>query len=75
MAETLLSIKEASRRLGISIRSFHRHRKKLIAVGLQIVRLGQRVTVREGSIDRIIRLAAERDEPLYETHLGGPSAP
>jgi len=53
MAEALVSIKETSKRLGISIRSFHRHRKKLIAVGLQIVRLGQRVTVRERSIDSI----------------------
>jgi hypothetical protein len=66
MAEALVSIKEASRRLGISIRSFHRHRKKLIAVGLQIVRLGQRVTVRERSIDSVIEYAAEREQPLYE---------
>ena len=66
MAERLLDIKETAARLGISVRSFHRHRTKLIAVGLQIVRLGQRVTVREGSIDAVIRYAAEREEPLYE---------
>jgi len=70
MAEALVSIKETSKRLGISIRSFHRHRKKLIAVGLQIVRLGQRVTVRERSIDSVIEYAAEREEPLYEVDNG-----
>ena len=73
MAEALVSIREASKRLGISIRSFHRHRNKLIAVGLQIVRAGQRVTVREGSIDAVIRYAAERNEPLYDSD--GPSTP
>ena len=66
MAEALVSIKEASKRLGISIRSFHRHRKKLLAVGLQIVRLGQRVTVREKSIDSVIEYAAENENPLYD---------
>lgn len=66
MAEQLLNAKEAARRLGISVRSFLRYRPKLCAVGMQMVRAGQRVTYRESSIDRIIRLAAEEDKPLYE---------
>ena len=73
MPEQLLNVKQASARLGISVRSFHRYRPKLIALGLQRIRAGHRVVYRESSIDRIIRLAAEREEPLYDS--GGHSAP
>lgn len=69
MAEQLLNAKQAAARLGISVRSLHRYRAKLCALGMQIVRLGQRVTYRESSIDRIIRMAAERDESLYEADI------
>ena len=42
MAELLLSAKQTSQRLGLSLRSFYRYRHKLIACGLQAVRAGQR---------------------------------
>jgi len=66
MAELLLSAKQTANRLGLSLRSFYRYRSKLIALGLQAVRAGRRISYREASIDRIIREAAEHDEPLYE---------
>lgn len=68
MAELLLSSKQAAVRLGISLRSFHRYRAKLIALGMQKIRAGHRVVYRESSIDRIIRWAAENEEPLYDIH-------
>ena len=66
MAERLINTIEAAKRLGISVRSFHRYRAKLIALGLQRIRAGQRVNYRESSIDRIIRYAAENEAALYE---------
>ena len=66
MAELLLSAKQASQRLGLSLRSFYRYRHKLIALGLQKVQAGKRLTYREASIDKLIENAAEHEEPLYE---------
>ncbi len=66
MAELLLNAKQASRRLGLSLRSFYRYRHKLIARGLQAVRAGRRITYREASIDRLIQNAAENEASLYE---------
>ena len=65
MAEKLLSAKEASKRFGISLRSFYRYRAKLIASGLQSVQAGRRLTYRESSIDKIIRRSAENEVELY----------
>ena len=65
MAEQLLNTKQTAARLGISVRSLHRYLPKLIALGLQKIRAGHRVVYRESSIDRIIRLAAERNSDLY----------
>jgi len=66
MAERLINTVEAAKRLGISVRSFHRYRAKLIAIGLQRIRAGQRVNYRESSVDKIIQWAAENEESLYE---------
>ncbi len=75
MSERLLNSKQASARFGISVRSFLRYRPKLCALGLQMVQAGRRITYREQSINRIIKRAAERDEPLYEIDPDGPSSP
>ena len=66
MAERLINTVEAAKRLGISVRSFHRYRPKLIALGLQRIRAGQRVNYRESSVDKIIKWAAENETALYE---------
>ncbi len=66
MAELLLSAKQTSQRLGLSLRSFYRYRDKLVAHGLQKVQAGRRITYREHSIDRLIRNAAETESALYE---------
>ena len=63
--ERLLSISESSKRLGISPRSFTRYKAGLIERGMQIVKAGKRVLVRESSLDRVIANAAETESPLY----------
>lgn len=60
MAEKLLSRKEAANRLGISPRSFSRHRAKLMALGLQAVQIGQYPKFREASLDRLIERLADQ---------------
>ena len=70
MPERLLNSKQASARFGISVRSFLRYRPKLCALGLQMVRAGKKINYRESSIDRIIKWAAEKEEPIYEINEG-----
>lgn len=65
MSERLLSALQTSERLGISIRSFHRHKVKLMAQGLQAVAAGRRVVFREASLDRVIKTAADNEDILY----------
>jgi predicted nicotinamide N-methyase len=64
MAEQLLTKKEAAKRFGLCLRTFDQHRPRLIANGLQVVKVGKWVMFREASIDRVIREAAERGTAL-----------
>lgn len=64
MAELLLSLNEAARRLGISRRQFYRLRARLIARGLQEIRVGQMPKYREQSLDRVIQRTAENGGAL-----------
>ncbi|AQT69202.1 hypothetical protein STSP2_02389 [Anaerohalosphaera lusitana] len=59
MAERLLSRKETAQRLSMSMRSFSRHRARLMALGLQAVQIGQYPKYREASVDRLIKKLAE----------------
>lgn len=67
----LLTAVEVARRLGISYMQFRRLRSRLIASGLRVVRIpssidGKRPTVRyqASSLDRLIRVAAEREAAI-----------
>lgn len=64
--ERLLTIDQVATRLGLVRRTVNRHRAKLEAKGLQKVMIGPR-TVRflESSLNRMIKRAAERNEPLF----------
>ncbi len=64
MAEQLLSQKETARRLGISVRHFHRIRGKLQARGLQPIQVGHFKKYREATLDKLIRRAGETGNPL-----------
>lgn len=57
--EQLLSVKEVSRRLGISTRTFWRYRPRMVARGLVEVCSDHRKLYREADVDRFIRKAAE----------------
>jgi predicted DNA-binding transcriptional regulator AlpA len=59
MPERLLNLNETAKRLGISRRQFYKLRPRLIAKGLQEVRVGHRRGYREASLDVLIRKAAE----------------
>lgn len=59
MAEKLISRKEVSDRLNISTRTFARRKAKLIALGLQVVQIGQYAKFRESSLDKLIQRMAE----------------
>jgi hypothetical protein len=60
MPEQLLPKKEAAKRFGLRPRTFDLHRPRLIANGLQQVKVGKHMMFREGSIDVVIREAAEQ---------------
>lgn len=64
MSERLLQLGETAKRLGISRRQFYRLRPRLIARGLQEVRVGKLPKYREVSVDDIIRTAAETGRAL-----------
>lgn len=57
--EKLLTRKEAATRLGMSVRTFIRHKARLKAQGLQEVCVGGWPKFREASLDRLIKQAAE----------------
>ena len=66
MTERLLTMEEVAQRLGVVKRSVQRYLPKLMARGLQRVKVGPHlVRFREASLDRIIKRAAEREEPLF----------
>jgi predicted DNA-binding transcriptional regulator AlpA len=64
MNERLLQLNETANRLGISRRQFYRLRPRLIARGLQEIRIGHQRKYRESSLDDIIRRAAENGQSL-----------
>jgi excisionase family DNA binding protein len=67
VTEQLLTIEQVARRLGVVRKTIQRHITKLKYNGLQEVRFGSRsVRFRESSLDRMIRNAAEREEPLFK---------
>lgn len=59
--EQLLTVKEATARLRINPTSFYKYRAKLMALGLQQVRIGRCVRYRESSVNRVIKRMAERE--------------
>lgn len=61
MAERLLSRAETAKRLDMSTRSFDRHKAKLMARGLQTVKIGKYAKFRESSLDGVIQRLAERE--------------
>lgn len=65
--EKLLTIDDVARRLGVVTKTVRRHLYELRANGLQQVSIGSNsrlIRFREASLDRMIRRAAEREEPL-----------
>lgn len=65
MAERLLTYDEAAGRLGVECgRTVQRHATKLKARGVQFTTVLGKPRVREASLDRCIKQAAEREEPL-----------
>ncbi len=64
--ERLLSIDEVARRLDISKGQYFKHRLDFTALGLQEVKKGTSVSVRESSLDQLIRKAVERQIDLFK---------
>ena len=64
MSEQLITAKQAALRLGICYRSFNSYRPRLVAKGLQEVRVGRSRKFRQASLDRLIEKAAENGVPL-----------
>lgn len=62
--ERLLTRSEVAGRLGIRPRTFSRHKARLVAEGLQPVKVGLHDKFRESSLDRLIRDAAENGTAL-----------
>lgn len=60
--EKLLSAKEIAKRLAMSPRTFSRHKAKLMALGLQAVRIGQYPKYRESSLDKLIERLADNGD-------------
>ena len=54
MTEKLLTRKEVARRLGMSYRTFSRHKAKLIAMGLMQIRISKHQKFRESSLNKLI---------------------
>lgn len=64
MSEQLLTPTEVYKKLRISRSKFYRIRAKLIANGLQTVKIDGSVKYLESSLDRMILRAAEREGDL-----------
>jgi len=66
ISERLLSLDTVAHRLDMSRETVRRHLPDLQAKGLQVIRSGPKATrVREESLNRLIKRAAEREEPLF----------
>ena len=59
MSEKLLSRYQVAYQLSISPRTFTRYKAKLIALGLQVVQIGQYPKFRESSLNKVIQRLAE----------------
>ena len=67
--ERLLTVEQVAQRLGIVSSTVRRHLYQLMANGLQRVELGgntRLIRFREDSLNRMIKRAAEREEPLIK---------
>ncbi len=64
MAEQLLTTKQVAAKLAVNVRTFYRHRARLVAKGLQPVGFAKHPKYRESSLDRLIKQAAETGERL-----------
>lgn len=64
MAEQLLSPTDVYKKLRISRAKFYRIRAKLIANGLQVVKIEGSIKYRQSSLDRMIARAAETERDL-----------
>lgn len=62
MDEQLLTPGQVARRLMVSTRTLNRNRAKLLAHGLQIVRVGKTVKYRKCSVDEAIRSLAIEEQ-------------
>ncbi len=62
MEEQLLTPREVAKRLMVSTRTLNRNRAKLLAHGLQIVRIGKTVKYRKSSLDEAIRSLALEEQ-------------
>lgn len=62
MEEQLLTPREVAKRLMVSTRTLNRNRGKLLAHGLQIVRIGKTVKYRKSSLDEAIRSLALEEQ-------------
>ena len=60
MSERFLNHKQVAERLCMSSRSFYRRRAKFIALGLQMVKIGQGIKYREASLDKLIQTLSEQ---------------
>jgi hypothetical protein len=69
VSERLLSVDLVSQRLGVTPSTVRRHMYELITSGLQRVPIGdgtRLIRFREDSLNRMIKRAAERGEPLIK---------
>lgn len=77
MAERLITMSEAAKRLSIDRKTLRRLLPKLKAKGLQVGRITERSNykVREATLDKIIVNAVEKEVPLVSvgpSGIGGP---
>ncbi len=74
MSERLLTIDDVARRLGVVSKTVRRRLFELRSAGLQQVQIGSNsrlVRFRESSLDRMIKRAAEYEEPLLKNRKCG----
>jgi sugar-specific transcriptional regulator TrmB len=65
MPEQLLSMNEIAERLKVSRRTLYTVLPDLRAKGLQMIRAGKSQKFTESSFEKMIKRAAEKEEPLW----------
>ena len=63
--ERLLTLDQAAARLGTTKRTVYRHMARLRAKGLQFVKMNRMIRVRAHTLNKLIKRAAEREEPIF----------